>query len=78
MNDWTGRDIRDSIASLMERKVPQPLHIDADSVERLENSDCLSLKADVFRNGGTIDDKKAIPFVRLTPELLKFLQVIYQ
>lgn len=42
--------------------MPRMIFIDAESVEILENEDCLSKQATIFRNGGMVDGKDAIPF----------------
>lgn len=40
------------------------IYVCANSVEQLRGSDCISLSATVFRNGGSVSGREAIPFVR--------------
>lgn len=55
---------------------PSVVFIDAKKVERLRDSDCLSLESIIFRNGGSVGGVDAVPFVEATPEMIELLKLL--
>ena len=68
----------EALINLQDSTKPDVIHLSPEVDDFFKNTDVLSMDITIFRNGGTIDNKKSIPFVRLTPELLTLLQRIYK